>query len=68
MTEGEWVKVKGERGLYRVKSITSKDGSVTLYGGDRDPRGHPGFRAVMPERLVAAKSPYGDRTATGVVG
>lgn len=61
MTEGAWVRIRGERGVFVVKSTASKDGSVTLYGGDRDPRGHRGFRAVMPERLIAAKSPYGSR-------
>lgn len=57
---GDWVRIKGGQGVYRVMGY-SKDGSVSLYGGDKDPKGHRGARNVQPERLVVTKSPYGDR-------
>lgn len=42
-----------DRGTYEVMSVTlSPDGSVSLYGGDLDPNGRRGYRAVMPERLM----------------
>jgi len=57
---GDWVRIKGGQGVFRVMGY-AKDGSLHLYGGDKDPKGHRGSRAVMPAVLVAAASPYGDR-------
>jgi hypothetical protein len=49
---GDQVRVKGERGVYKVhRAATGKDGSLLLYGGDPNPNGVRGFRSVMPERL-----------------
>jgi hypothetical protein len=55
---GDWVRIKGQQGVFRVQGF-HKDGSVALYGGDKDPRGHRGSRAVMPDRLAPTPSPYG---------
>jgi hypothetical protein len=57
---GDWVRIKGGQHVFQVKGH-NKDGSLHLYGGDKNPKGHHGSRAVMPDRLVAAESPYGDR-------
>lgn len=60
MNPGDWVRVKGEQGTYKVMRLPleGRDGSVLLYGGDKDPRGRRGYRAVMPDRLVPTKAPY----------
>lgn len=57
-----WVRIVGQQGVFKVmRSLLNPDGSLTLYGGDKNPRGHRGYRAVMPSRLVETSSPYGDR-------
>jgi len=39
-------------GSYVLMADTpAPDGSLSLYGGDVDPNGRRGYRAVMPERL-----------------
>jgi hypothetical protein len=45
------VKITGENGFYWVYG-NSQDGSVTLWGGDKDPNGYRSFRSVKPERLT----------------
>lgn len=53
---GDRVRVIGERGTYNVyRSELGPDGSILLYGGDTDPNGVQGFRAVMPNRVAADK-------------
>jgi hypothetical protein len=53
---GETVQVVGERGSYVVKRVEPwVDGSILLYGGDTDPNGIRGFRAIMPDKLVPYK-------------
>lgn len=50
---GEVVRIKGSQGLFKVKKSTpNKDGSISLYGGDKNPNGNRGFRDVMPARLI----------------
>lgn len=44
------VKVDGENGYYWVIGF-GKDGSVSLWGGSKDPNGYRQNRAVMPEYL-----------------
>lgn len=60
--KGTWVRITGAQGTFRVmKNLLNPDGSLTLYGGDKNPRGHRSFRSVLPARLVETSSPYGDR-------
>lgn len=55
-SKGDHVRVSSERGTYRVyRSEPDKDGSILLFGGDTDPRGIQGFRAVLPEKLSVDK-------------
>lgn len=61
MDIGDWVRIKGEQGVFRVMRLPLEgkgDGSVSLYGGDKNPEGRRGYRAVMPARLVPTKAPY----------
>lgn len=59
--KGTWVRIVGSQGTFKVMSnLLNPDGSLTLYGGDKNPRGHRRYRAVMPDRLVETVSPYGD--------
>lgn len=52
---GDRVKIKGSTGIYVVqRDEPNADGSISLYGGDKDPNGCRGFRDIMPERLKAA--------------
>jgi hypothetical protein len=53
---GDWVRIAGSPSIYKVMGY-SKDGSVSLYGGDPDPNGRRGSRAIMPDRLKSAKPP-----------
>lgn len=53
---GEWVRVVGSQGVFKVMGW-AKDGSAWLYGGDPNPLGRRGSRAVMPDRLKPAKAP-----------
>lgn len=49
---GDRVRVGNELGTYKVwREEPGPDGSILLYGGDRDPGGVRGFRAVLPDRL-----------------
>lgn len=57
---GDWVREKHGQQVFRVTGF-NKDGSLALYGGTKNPKGHRGYRAIMPDRLVPAASPYGDR-------
>jgi hypothetical protein len=44
--------VIGEHGVYKVYDDQPHyDGSILLYGGDKDPRGVHGFRSVLLERI-----------------
>lgn len=53
---GDKVRIVGERGVYRIyRSELGADGSVLLYGGDTDPNGVQGFKAVMPNKIYADK-------------
>lgn len=47
---GDKVAIAGKRGEFTVRSI-GKDGSLLLFGGDKNPNGKQGFRSVMPDRL-----------------
>lgn len=51
---GDSVTIKGKRGQFVVKGLGS-DGSVLLFGGDKNPNGKQGYRSVMPERLERSK-------------
>lgn len=51
---GDTVTVKGRRGVFMVKGHGS-DGSVLLFGGDKNPNGKQGYRSVLPERLERSK-------------
>lgn len=53
---GDWVRIAGSPSIYKVMGY-SKDGSVSLYGGDPNPLGRRGSRAVMPDRLKPASAP-----------
>ena len=56
INNGDRVRIEGERGTYKVfRSEPYKDGSILLYGGDSNPNGVRGFRAVMPAKLVSDK-------------
>lgn len=46
----EQVKIEGENGYYWVVGY-GQDGSVSLWGGSKDPNGYRQNRAVMPEDL-----------------
>lgn len=48
---GGWVKVRNERGVFRVMGF-ARDGSVTLYGGTAH---QSKYRAVMADRLTPTK-------------
>lgn len=48
------VRIKGENGYYWVMGY-AVDGSVALWGGDKDPSGRRQSRAIMPKRLKADK-------------
>lgn len=37
------------------------DGSISLYGGDKNPNGVRGFRDIMPERLKRKEKAKGER-------
>lgn len=54
--KGDRVRITNERGTYRIHRIEpNDDGSLLLFGGDVDPNGVQGFRAVKPEKLVVDK-------------
>ena len=57
MNAGTKVKIKGERGreYFVVSDEPGADGSLTLYGGAKDPNGWRGYKSVMPEQLVEIK-------------
>lgn len=64
--DGDKVRIEGERGTYKVhRGEPWKDGSILLYGGDSNPMGVRGFRAVMPSKLVVERrsQPIADRLA-----
>jgi hypothetical protein len=49
---GTFVRIVGESGQFTVMSNhLAEDGSVSLYGGDVDPGGRRGSRAIMPSKL-----------------
>ena len=53
---GQIVKVKGERGEFKFRSATFKDGectSVCVIGGTA---GHSAFRHFAPERIVVKRT------------
>ena len=54
---GDVVKICGEIGVFKVLNPPyASDGSVRLWGGDKDPNGHHGHRAVMPARVKPSES------------
>jgi len=54
--KGDQVRIAGEQGWYRVwRSELAADGSVLLYGGDKDPNGVQGFRSIPAEKLTLDK-------------
>lgn len=54
--KGDRVRIEGERGTYKVnKDDPNSDGSISLFGGDMDPNGRQGHRAVLPSRLTIDK-------------
>jgi hypothetical protein len=57
---GDIVRVDGELGTFRVlEPVYAPDGSVRLYGGDKDPNGRRCHRAIRPERLKPDKRKHG---------
>jgi hypothetical protein len=57
MEQGTKVKIKGERGreYFVVSEEPEKDGSLTLYGGAKDPNGWRGYKSAMPDTLTIVK-------------
>lgn len=54
--KGDQVKIAGEHGWYRVyRGELAPDGSVLVYGGDKDPNGVQGFRSVPAAKLAIDK-------------
>lgn len=48
--------VTGSHGRYRVyDDIPFYDGSILLFGGDKDPNGVRGFTSKMPEQIKPDK-------------
>lgn len=47
---GDQVKIAGENGYYWVVG-EGADGSISLWGGDKNPNGSRSSRAVMADRL-----------------
>lgn len=54
---GEWCEIIGRVGVYRVTGF-NRDGSLTLYGGDRNPNGRRGYKNAYADRLRPAEGPY----------
>lgn len=60
--KGDRVAVKGTQGVYIVqRDEPNADGSISLYGGDKNPNGVRGFRDIMPERLKRKEKGKGER-------
>lgn len=60
--EGDRVAIKGSSGVYIVqRDEPNADGSISLYGGDKNPNGVRGFRDIMPERLKRKEKAKGER-------
>lgn len=54
--KGDKVMIVGENGVFRVyDDIPWYDGSISLFGGDKDPNGIRKFRSVMPDKIKADK-------------
>ena len=53
--EGDKVAIAGRRGTFVVIATDKPDGSVLVYGGDKNPNGKQGYRSVMPDKLKRAK-------------
>lgn len=54
--KGDRVMIIGENGVFRViDDIPWYDGSIHLFGGDKDPNGIRKSRAIMPIKLKADK-------------
>ena len=51
------VTVAGERGPYKFVRINESDGSVTVYGGDKDPGGRNSMRTFVAERITVLPIP-----------
>jgi hypothetical protein len=51
------VTVAGERGPYKFVRINENDGSVTVYGGDKDPGGRNSMRTFVAERITVLPIP-----------
>lgn len=51
---GQTVRIRGERGEFVFK-WAEPDGSLTFYGGDRNPLGHQAYRSFMPDRVRSIK-------------
>lgn len=54
---GHPVNVAGERGPYKFVKINESDGSVTVYGGDKDPGGKNSMRTFVSERITVLPIP-----------
>ena len=50
LSTGDTVKIQGERGEY-VYKWAEPDGSLTFWGGDRNPLGHRAFRSFAASRV-----------------
>jgi len=48
---GDVVKINGERGEFTFLHRDIRDGSLTFWGGDRNPLGRRAFRSFMPDRV-----------------
>lgn len=60
--KGDRVSIKGTQGVYVVqRDEPNSDGSISLYGGDKNPNGVRGFRDIMPERLKRKEKVKGER-------
>jgi hypothetical protein len=54
---GHPVTVAGERGPYKFVKINDSDGSVTVFGGDKDPGGKNSMRTFVAERVTVLPIP-----------
>lgn len=61
-SKGDRLMIKGEHGTYKLYDERPYyDGSLLIYGGDKDRNGVQMFRSIMPDRLKPDKRSHTKR-------